>query len=120
MNDELEPCPFCGKRPERFVCAKTLGHDYAVIYECKDAHHRVWCEADNDVDAIDVWNTRAESTAMLTYEYTEANGWRERLGRCQCGNLIEVAEFVGGGGNGDYMVVQSSPYCEMCGAKVVG
>lgn len=113
MSDELKQCPFCGGEAKTRKGAKTGLWFMDCPNCCMD-----FCAQTED-ELIARWNARAERTAMLTYEYTEANGWRERLGRCQCGNLIEVAEFVGGGGNGDYMVVQSSPYCEMCGAKVV-
>ena len=127
MTDmELKPCPFCGGKPmvdgpEEHV-APGIGISYSVFCSNDDCYlgrmdspgFYQWLH-----EAAAAWNARAERTTRLTYEYTEAKEWRERLGLCKCGNLIEVAEFVGEGGNGGYMVVQSSPYCEMCGAKVV-
>lgn len=111
MSDELKPCPFCGRQPERFVCVKTLEHDYAVIYECKDAHHRVWCEADNDVDAIDAWNTRAERTCRWV-PFDEGHSIAGPGWRCsECG--LEL-------GPENVFVVERCYCCPSCCSKAVG
>lgn len=126
----LEPCPKCGKEVP-CVTALDDGEDVrwaewscpcGLYYhaESRIVDERGVHDAEAELAELHAaWNTRAVRTTTLTYEHTDSKGWRERHGRCQCGNLVEVAEFIGEGSNGDYMVVQTAPYCEMCGAKVV-
>ena len=54
MENELKPCPFCGKQPTIEMCWKNLCR---II--CDDADHTAsicWC--DSKQEAIEFWNRR--------------------------------------------------------------
>lgn len=142
MNEKLKPCPFCGGKAISFseydgltLSGQNMYRGYAGCQnpECGigfEWFHEGddWCteeDADNETceglerKCITLWNTRYERTTNLTYEYEHYEGYKGRLGKCECGNTVEFAEWVGEGSNGGYLVIERSPYCSMCGAKVV-
>ena len=64
---ELKPCPICGRHPKRYTCKKNLEDGYYIIYECRDKDHCVNVDGENDLEAIEAWNTRYEPTCERVY-----------------------------------------------------
>lgn len=111
----LLPCPFCGGEAR---VADTGDMAWVKCLNPKCPGSGATCET--EVDAIAAWNTRAERKTELRFEEENRNGYRVRRGFCECGNCIRYEEWEGEGSNGAFMVVSDAPYCEWCGAKVVG
>ncbi len=99
---DLLPCPFCGGVAHLFGI-ETIGASVAYFVKCVGNKSKCagpirtkYC--DTKERATEVWNTRAERTAL--YEY------RNHAWHCtSCGDV----EPVGG-----------AEYCPTCGAHIVG
>lgn len=107
MTDEttLTPCPKCGKQPRRYTGKRGLDEDsYYVMYECLGDDHLVRAIGDNDLEAIEAWNTRYEPTCHNFGGEEGTNGEGYDFACSACGYLSDITEPI---------------YCPNCGAKVV-
>lgn len=101
----LKPCPFCGSPAELL---HTKSWDYFVRCADKGCAARTRQYHENDVGAVDAWNTRAERTC-----YADRHGgytYRFECSACGYSSLTHNCE----------MRMDELPrYCPNCGAKVV-
>lgn len=121
---ELKPCPFCGGD------ARTVRVGSWWCVACRTPFCCDVGKCDTEAEAIEAWNTRAETATLYEYGFY-LNGKKfvpERMcrmtdrGECsECGAYIvrawtEVHDF-----NGDMKRIdlRSHNYCPTCGAKVV-
>lgn len=107
MSELLISCPICGKKPKRYICKRNLEDWYDVIYECRDKGHTVTVEGENDLEAIEVWNTRYERTCEMHHAE-----WDD--GQCVWG--CKCTEC---GHRFTYETGKIWNYCPKCGARIV-
>lgn len=103
---ELKPCPFCGG-------------EAILLEDWKDGNFIVGCanndciarlsgipSFDNAEQAVKAWNTRAERTCFVQYEYTGEPFFHSiHVHELSCGHDVRLYE-------------DAPIYCPYCGAKV--
>lgn len=109
MSADLKPCPFCGSPAELL---HTKAWDYFVRCTDKGCAARTRQHHENDVGAVDAWNTRTERTCRFI---DDSDGeFPPKCSACGYEPSIYECSWLGDGGY-EY----EGNYCPECGAKVV-
>lgn len=115
----LLPCPFCGS-PAELLHTKTW--DYFVRCTNKSCAARTRQYHENNVGAVDAWNTRAERTCRnVNKEWEKTNFEHAGTSFCcsECGaHYVDCESYYAALADANEEDIRTN-YCPNCGAKVV-